>query len=299
MNIDLRKDCFNLISVIIPTLNAEELIKPLLDNLHSQSVNVDEIIVVDSESTDKTVEICKSYPKVKVIPILRKDFDHGKTRDMALKQSKGDIVIFMTHDAAPANKDFIKNLVNYLNSDDKLAVVSGRQLARADATEYERIIREFNYPAKSNIRSKKDIPKYGIKTFYCTDVCAAYRRSAYFDVGGFDYPLKTNEDMFFAARAIYKGYKAGYAADAMVFHSHNFTLKQQYKRNYIIGYEIENHKDLLGNISANSEGFKMIKYVSFRLLKKGKFISFVRFGFDCCARLLGNRKGKKAAAVKC
>lgn len=287
-----------MISIIIPTLNAEKLIKPLLDNLYSQTVAADEIIIVDSESTDKTVEICKSYPKVKVISILKKDFDHGKTRDMAFKQSKGDIVIFMTHDATPANKDFIKNLVSHLESDSKLAVVSGRQVARSDAKEAERLVREFNYPAKSNIRSKKDIPIYGIKTFYCTDVCSAYRRSAYIDVGGFNYPLKTNEDMFFAARAIYKGYKAGYAADAIVFHSHNLTLKQQYKRNFDLGYELEKHKNLISNVSANSEGFKMVKYVSLKLLKKGRFISFVRFGFDCCARLLGNKKGKKAAAVK-
>lgn len=283
-----------MISLIIPTLNAECFMKSLLDDLMLQTIVPNEIIVVDSESTDKTVDICKNYSKVKVIPVLRKDFDHGKTRDMALKQSSGDIVIFMTHDAKPADENFIKNLVDYLENDNELAVVSGRQLAREDATYAEKLIREFNYPDKSNVRSKFDIPKYGIKTFYCTDVCAAYRKKLYFEIGGFDYPLKTNEDMFFAAKAIQKGYKVGYAADAKVIHSHNFTIKEQYKRNYIQGYEIEKHKNILGNVSANSEGMKMIKYVSKGLLKKAKFFSFIRFCFDCCARFLGSHNGKKS-----
>ena len=225
--------------------------------------------------------------------IKRKDFDHGATRDMALKQSKGEIVIFMTQDALPADKYFIKNLVAPLLADKKMAVVSGRQLPRNDATKMERLVREFNYPDKSNVREKKDLPKYGIKTYYCTDVCAAYNRQIYLELGGFEYPLRTNEDMFYAAVAVKNGYKVAYEASAKVIHSHNMTLKQQYERNYIQGIEIERHKELLGDVSMNSEGTKLVKYVSKELLKKGDIISFVHFGFDCMARYLGNKKGKK------
>lgn len=282
-----------MISVIIPTMNAENFMKPLLDSLNQQTLKPDEIIVVDSESEDRTVEICKRYENVCVIPILRKQFDHGRTRDMALRQSKGDIVVFMTHDARPADQYFLENLIAYLNSDKMLAVVSGRQLAREDATITERLVREFNYPTRSNTRSKRDIPQYGIKTYYCTDVCATYRRDIYLKLGGFDYPLKTNEDMFFAAKAVNAGYKVGYCANAMVIHSHNFSLKQQYDRNYIQGYEIEKHKELLGDVSANSEGVKMVKTVSGQLLKKGRVLSCAYFGLDCFARLLGSKLGKR------
>lgn len=287
-----------MISVIIPTMNAESFMRPLLENLLSQTMIPDEIIVADSESTDKTLQICAEFPEVTIISVRRKDFDHGGTRDMVLHKSKGDIVIFMTHDAQPANDRFIENLVKHLKSEDNIAVVSGRQLAREDATKMERLVREFNYPPVSNIRQKSDIPKYGIKTYYCTDVCAAYDREIYLKLGGFEHPLKTNEDMFFAASAVRNGYKVGYAADAEVIHSHNFTLKQQYDRNYIQGYEIENHKELLGNVSVNSEGMKMIKHISKKLLKKGCIFSFFRFGLDCCARYLGSKNGKKAALSK-
>lgn len=287
-----------MISVIIPTMNAEQYMKPLLDALKGQTLQPDEIIVVDSESDDRTVEISKRYEKVRVISVLRKEFDHGRTRDMALRESQGDIIVFMTHDARPADQFFLENLIDYLKSDSKLAVVSGRQLAREDATAMERLVREFNYPPRSNTRSKKDIPQYGIKTYYCTDVCAAYRRDIYLKLGGFEYPLKTNEDMFFAAKAVNAGYKVGYAANAMVIHSHNFTLKQQFDRNYIQGYEIERHSELLGDVTANSEGLKMVKAVSAQLLKKGDIASFMNFGADCCARFLGSKKGKKAARAK-
>jgi rhamnosyltransferase len=99
--------------------------------------------------------------------------------------------------------------------------------------------------------------------------------------------------MFFAAKAIRNGYRVAYAAEALVYHSHNFSLKEQYQRNYIQGYEIERHRPLLGEVNQESEGMKLVQFVSSGLLKKGQFVSFVHFGLDCCARLLGSKGGKK------
>lgn len=279
------------VSIIIPTLNAGNELPALLEALKKQTYPFDELIVVDSESNDNTVEICKNEPLSTLIQIKRKDFDHGKTRDMAIRKSFGDIVIFLTQDAIPANEDFLTNLIKPLD-EEKVAISTGRQLPKADATKMEQLVRTFNYPAESYIRSKSDLPNMGIKTFFCSDVCAAYKRDIYLQLGGFDYPLKTNEDMFFAAKVINEGYKIAYAADALVYHSHNFSLKEQYKRNFIQGYEIERHKDVLNNVKQESEGMKLVKYVSKGLLKKGRIFSFIHFGFDCCARLLGSRAGK-------
>jgi rhamnosyltransferase len=135
----------------------------------------------------------------------------------------------------------------------------------------------------------------GIKAFFCSDVCAAYRRRIYEELGGFEYPLKTNEDMFFAAAAIRNGYRVAYAADARVLHSHNFSLKEQYHRNRIQGYEIERHRSLLGNVSKVNEGIRMVRFVSGKLLKQGRLVSFAHFGLDCFARLLGSRAGRRQA----
>ena len=279
------------ISVIIPTLNAEKEIRDLLMAIKDQNQPVDEIIVVDSESYDKTTAICKDFG-VKLIRIKRKEFDHGRTRDMALRESRGDIIVFLTQDAVPANKDFLGNLIAPLKKE-KVAVSTGRQLPKENATRMEKLVRTFNYPGESYIRSKEDLPRMGIKTFFCSDVCAAYNRDIYFELGGFDYPIKINEDMFYAAKVINGGYRIAYAADALVYHSHNFSLKEQYQRNYIQGYEIERHKGVLNNVAQESEGLKLVKYVSKELLKKGHVGSFVHFGFDCVARLAGSKAGKK------
>ena len=281
------------VSVIIPTLNAAKELPGLLKSLTAQKHRIDEIIVVDSASEDRTPEICKGDHRINFIPIDRKDFDHGRTRDMALRESVGDIVVFLTQDAVPVNEEFIDRLIAPF-TEKNIAVSTGRQLPKTDATRMEQLVREFNYPEQSRIRSKEDIPRLGIKAFFCSDVCAAYDRELYLELGGFPYPVKTNEDMFFAATAIQNGYRVAYAADAMVYHSHNLTLKEQYRRNYIQGYEMEKHKALLCNVDQDSEGIRLVKHVGMELLKHGEMGSFVCFGFDCCARLIGNRRGKKA-----
>lgn len=281
------------ISVIIPTLNAEKELPTLLKTLPAQTVPPDEIIVIDSESADRTASLA-GEAGARVIHVARKDFDHGRTRDTALRESVGEIVVFLTQDAIPANTTFLENLIRPL-SEEKVAVVTGRQLPKSDAFPMEKLVRTFNYPSESHIRSEKDVDQMGIKAFFCSDVCAAYNRKTYLELGGFDYPLKTNEDMFFAAKAIRSGYRVAYAADALVFHSHNFTPKEQYERNRIQGYEIERHRPILGEVSQESEGMKLVKYVSSGLLRQGQIKPVFRFGMDCCARLLGSRAGRKQA----
>ena len=280
------------LSVIIPTLNAEKELPALLEALGRQTVQPEEILVIDSESADRTAEIARSFDRVRFMTVRRKDFDHGRTRDEALRQSAGDVVVFLTQDAVPADEQCLANLIRPLR-EDGVAVSAGRQLPRADATPMERLVRSFNYPETSHIRSEADVQKMGIKTFFCSDVCAAYNRKIYEELGGFVYPLKTNEDMFFAAQAIRGGYRVAYAAEARVLHSHNFSLKEQYERNRIQGYEIERHRPLLGNVSQASEGFRLARFVSCGLLKRGRVLSFARFGLDCFARLFGSRAGRR------
>ncbi len=281
------------VSVIIPTLNAEKELNALLRALMLQEHPIEEILVVDSCSCDQTAAICRKYRKVRLITVQRREFDHGKTRDMAFRQSKGDVVIFLTQDAVPADSRFVGSLIAPLK-DSLTAVSVGRQLPKQGASRAEALVRAFNYPDESRIRSEEDISALGIKAFFCSDSCAAYRRDAYFRIGGFLHPLRSNEDMFFAASALRRHYRIAYTAEACVFHSHNFTLKEQYRRNYIQGYEIEKHRELLGNASLNTEGLRMVKTVAGELLKTGSFLSLAGFGLDCAARWLGSRNGRAA-----
>lgn len=289
------------VSVIIPTLNPGEQVIASLNCCLEQTRRPNEIIVVDSASDDDTVERVRQFAAsctdcgvdIRVIPIQRKDFDHGATRDMALRASKGDFVLFLTQDALPAGIHYIDNILKPFE-DEHIAMVSGRQIPRSDARPSERLVRQFNYPAESHVRSAKDIPAYGIKAFFATDVCSAYRRSAYLEVGGFEHPITTNEDMFIAAAFLYAGYSIAYNADAQVVHSHNFTWKQQYKRNYAMGREIAKHQALLRNAKLAGEGMSLVKHVTTNLIKQHAFGELFWFAGDCAARLLGNRAGTAA-----
>lgn len=282
------------VSLVIPTLNAESDIEGLLNRIYRQTRRPDEVIVVDSNSSDSTVDIVKTFEWVRLVSIQRSEFNHGLTRDMALRKSTGDIVCFMTQDAVPADDSYIENLIAPILSDDRVAVSSGRQLPKDDARRFEQLVREFNYGLESNVRSKADVATMGIKAYFATDVCSAYRRSAYIELGGFG-KTDMSEDMLMAAKAVNAGYSVAYAAGACVHHSHNLTPAEQYRRNYAIGRFLESNRQIVSCASEVGEGGRLVKSVSRQLLHEGNIREFVAFGFDCCARLLGNRAGRRAA----
>lgn len=282
------------LSVVIPTLNAADEIDSLLDTIEAQSLQPLDILVVDSSSDDGTVDEVAKHPCVNLVRIERKEFNHGSTRDMALRRSAGEFVCFLTQDAVPASNRYLERLVAPFLADDSIALVTGRQLPKADARRFEQLVRKFNYPNVPSVRGKSDLPKYGIKTFFASDTCSAYRRTAYLECGGFDH-VNTNEDMLMAARFIASGLKVAYEPSAEVYHSHNLTPSQQFARNRAVGMFLESHADDLMYASEIGEGGRLVKAVSSELLREGRFSELFAFGFDCCARLLGNRAGRRAA----
>lgn len=282
-----------MISVVIPTLNAEFYIQPLLERLMEQSVPIGEVIVIDSESTDRTTEIASSYPLVKLISVKREDFNHGGTRDLAIRNTSGEIILMLTQDALPTSSDYVKNLVAPFFQDPSIAMASGRQVPRADASLTERLTREYNYPEMTFIRDKSDLPILGVKTFFSSDCCSAYRRSAYDAIGGFDKDILVNEDMKIAAQFIYGGFRIAYVGAAAVFHSHNYSLKQQFTRNFDVAAFMKMNDDLFANVSATSEGIKMVKWILSRMLKEGHFIEALYFVTECAVKLFANKLGAR------
>lgn len=152
-------------SIIIPTLNAQSEIGNLLQSLHSQTVVPNEILVIDSSSDDETVSICKQFNGVDIRVIKREEFNHGGTRHLGVELMLGDFILFLTHDAIPANDQYIKNLIAPLVSDEKIAMVTGRQVPKKNARRYVQLVQEFNCPETLNVREVQDIEKMGIKAF--------------------------------------------------------------------------------------------------------------------------------------
>lgn len=279
------------VSLIVPTLNAEKEIAPLLDAVFAQTIVPDEVLVIDSSSDDKTLEVAASYSSVRTMTIKREDFDHGGTRQLALGNVQGEFVLFLTQDAVPANKNYVECLLRpFLNS--SVGMVSGRQVPKPDARRYVQLVQEYNYPSVSNIRVKEDVRRLGIKAFFASDTCSAYRRAAVEKIGGIPRPCSTNEDMLAAARMLRANFAVAYAADACVLHSHNLTLRDQYRRNKAVGQFLAEHTNELGVPSEVGEGVELVRHVFGQLFHEGCVGELLAFGIDCGARLMGNRAGR-------
>jgi len=279
------------ISVVYLTLNAEPYINNFIKNILNQSLKPQEILVIDSESTDNTIKIAENYSEVKIINIKRNNFDHGGTRHLALEHSKGEIVLFFSQDAEIIDSNYINNIVRNFN-DESVAMVYGRQVPRENAPPYEQLIRSYNYPTVSKVKTKNDISTLGIKCFYMSDVCSAYRKDIYYTLGGFEKLTLTNEDMLIATKAIFAGYKVVYDSKAVVMHSHNYTFSQELRRNFDVAAFLQIYSKFYSNININSEGVKLVKYVLYNLTVHCNFLSIMIFIYICIGKYFGNRLGK-------
>ena len=235
------------IDVIIPLYKPGKELFTLLDKLGSQSVPVHQVILLNTEEKYFEqliygIRFLETYQNVKVYHVSKREFDHGGTRRMGVKKSSADVFVMMTQDAMPKDDRLIEKLVEPLQGE--VAVAYARQLPREDSTPVESYTREFNYPAKSRIKSAADLDSLGIKTFFCSNVCAAYRREIYEELGGFVRHTIFNEDMIYAAKAVEAGYSVAYAADAQVVHSHNYTNGQQFHRNFDLGVSQAEHPEI-------------------------------------------------------
>lgn len=244
------------ISVIIPTLNGARELPGLLEQLKLQTTNIQEVVIIDSQSTDRTTEIATSFG-AKVINIRRDEFDHGRTRNLAAAKAAGEIIIFMTQDAIPANKEMIHRLVTPL-SEPNIIISYARQLPKAGTKITDRFLRLYNYHAQSIVKSKNDIKTMGIKTFQSSNVCAAYRRKEFEELRGFPEPIVSNEDMLFAAKAILKGYEVSYTSTACVLHSHNYSYVNLFKRYFDIGASLDNQPIIKAYGKAEVKGYDFI-----------------------------------------
>ncbi|MEI5937594.1 glycosyltransferase [Bacillus sp. RA(2023)] len=285
----------NKISVLIPTYNAEQYIYDLLTRLYNQDLRNNqelEIIIVDSASKDRTISIIEEkFPETIVKSINNQDFDHGGTRNYLASLAKGNILLFMTQDAIPCDNQLISKLVDSLG-DEEVVVSYARQIPREDANLLEKFARSFNYPEVSIVKSKDSIEKMGVKAFFNSNVCSAYKRDWFLQLGKFPTKVILNEDMIFAAKSIFSNKKVYYCAEAKVFHSHNYGLIQQFKRYFDIGMAFEETKYLLEHVSNEKEGIKMIKKQMSYLIENRKYHLIIYALIESGIKLIAYRLGK-------
>ncbi len=285
------------ITAIIPTLNGGETFNLLLDRLAVQTLTIDEFLVVDSSSNDNTLSIAQEFG-AKVISIKRRDFDHGSTRSMAARESSGDYLIYFTQDAVPENNKLVELLLAPLLQDNTIALSYGRQLANSDASLFAKTLRLFNYPEKSEIRSFADKEKKGLKTAFASNSCAAYKKRMLEEAGFFEEGLIFGEDTCVAGKLLATDHKIAYVAEATVFHSHNYTIAEEFHRSFDIGVLHRTESWLLATYGkAEGEGAKYIKFELSAILTQRKFQLIPVFFCRNLAKFCGYKLGSMYYAL--
>lgn len=298
------------IDVIIPTYKPDKSFFGLVDSLCRQTVGIHKIIVMNTE--EKYYEsmvygerIPRMYKeKVRVYHLSKREFDHGGTRHRAVCKSDADIFVMMTQDAFPVDETLIEKLVEALE-DERTAAAYARQVPWEGCGLTERYTRSFNYPPQPHVMYKEDLERCGIKTYFCSNVCAAYKRNIYDSLGGFVRHTIFNEDMIYAAGAVQAGYGIAYVSGAQVYHSHDYTVMQQFHRNFDLGVSQAQHSEIFKNTPSTSEGKKMVSEVSASLRREKQWKKLMYFYTQCTFKYVGYLLGKnyrrlpKALVEKC
>ncbi|MDD5580001.1 MAG: glycosyltransferase [Methylobacter sp.] len=222
------------VGLIVPTLNAGRLWESWLKAFEQQTRKPDCLLVIDSSSSDNTVALaCAQGFEVQVIP--KPEFNHGGTRQSGVNGlPEVDIIVFMTQDALLASPDAIERLLIAFD-DERVGAAYGRQLPHTNAGPIAAHARLFNYPAESQLRCMKDRTRFGIKSVFISNSFAAYRRNILMQAGGFPADTIMNEDTYVAGKMLVSGWKIAYCADAQVFHSHDYSFLDEFKRYFDIG----------------------------------------------------------------
>jgi rhamnosyltransferase len=222
------------VAVIIPTYNARKFWAALAGGLQLQGIPASQVLIVDSSSDDGTRELAAAEG-YQVFRIDHRDFNHGGTRQFALSLVPwASIAVFLTHDAVLAAPDSLDLLLAAFR-DKSVAVAYGRQLPRPGAGPIEAHARLFNYPSQGEVRDFESRHALGIKAAFCSNSFAAYRVQALLAAGGFPAKAILAEDALAAGQLLLMGWKVAYVAEAQVYHSHAFTLAQEFRRYFDTG----------------------------------------------------------------
>ena len=287
------------VTVLIPTFRPDRKLNELLRRLSKQTMLPSRVLLMntvegdeDGQLTESVDEFRDSFPVLSVFHVDRKEFDHGGTRHLGMSFADTELVLCMTQDAIPKDRHLISSLAKWFD-DPLVAAAYGRQLAAKGCSPEERFTRSFNYPETSRVKSKEDLEELGIKTFFCSDVCAMWRRETYFEMGGFERRTIFNEDMILAGKMIREGYRVVYDADAQVWHSHSYSCVKQLKRNFDLGVSQAEHPEVFSMASSTGEGIKMVKQNAAWLLRSGNVIRIPKLVLDSGCKYIGYFLGKR------
>ena len=215
-----------LISIIIRTFNEEEYLNELLSSIKTQKCDnyKTEVVIVDSGSTDKTIEIA-TQNSARITYIDKNQFTYGKSLNIGCEFANGDIFVFISGHCIPTSDSWLKSLIKPIIQGD-CDYVYGRQVGKDKTKFSEHRIFEKYFPNHSSI------PQVG---FFCNNANSAIAKNT-FEQYQFNEVLTGLEDLYLAQQIHNNNGRVGYVAESIVYHMHNetwFQIKIRYERESI------------------------------------------------------------------
>ncbi|MEB3179499.1 MAG: glycosyltransferase family 2 protein [Nostocaceae cyanobacterium] len=215
-----------LASIIIRTYNEQRYLEELLQAIHSQTVDDlhYEVIIVDSGSTDRTIEIAKSFG-CRIVHIKKSEFSFGRSLNIGCAASEGDYLVFISGHCIPTDIFWLKNLVEPLISGD-VVLTYGRQIGGETTKFSEHLLFDKFYP------STNQIPQTG---YFCNNANSALLKNIW-KLYPFNESLTGLEDMYLGKQLVTDGMSIGYVASAAVYHHHDEAwniVRRRYEREAI------------------------------------------------------------------
>lgn len=285
-------------ALIIPTCNAARHWPTLLNGILRQSLHPDQVIVIDSSSTDGT-DACARAAGFTVMSIDRRAFSHGGSRQSAAALApEAEVLVYLTQDAVPIGTESFRNLVAAF-ADPIIGAAYGRQVPRREAKAIEAHARLFNYPPVSRVRSWTCRSSLGFKSIFFSNSFGAYRRDALMSVGGFSADLSFGEDTVVIAQLHRVGWSSAYVADALVEHSHSYSLQTEFRRYFDIGVLHGRERWLLEQFGGTAaEGKRFVRSELRYLLRQAPLqipFALIRTAAKFFAYQAGRRSRNRAA----
>ena len=205
-------------SIIIRSYNEEKHLERLLEGILQQTVKDVEIILVDSGSTDNTIEIASRYP-VRVLQIPPQEFTFGRSLNLGIQHAQSEFLVFASAHVYPVYPDWLEKLIEPF-ADPQVALVYGKQKGGETSKYSEHQIFSHWYPNISQPRQA---------TPFCNNANAGVRRSLAL-ARPYNELLPGLEDLEWAQWAMNQGYYISYVAEAEIVHIHDETPKGVYNR---------------------------------------------------------------------
>ena len=288
------------IDIVCPIYKDSTTLTKLVDSFKLQkNINIKNIVfpltLSHTEEDDLNRKIIKDNNIIS-FEIEKEKFSHSLTRQKAIEEyCKSKIVVMISQDIVLTNEDVFYNLVKDIASGES-AYNFARQISKYK--NIEKYIREKNYPKESYVVTNEDVAKKGFMAYFASDACSAYDRDVFLKVGGYKgYDIMMSEDALYSKIILEAGYKKKYCADAIVEHSHKYTLKELYKRYYDTGV-FQSTVDIFKDVKMESAGKSLAFYVLGQALKHFNIPVLFRWLPDMTARYLGLKKGKKEGSKK-